>query len=284
MSIGVSRADLKAPPEPSAPPRGAVTVTVYEKVADRDADRHAAYPVLSELFRTDKAETLVARSMNATYTVNDLSPGRYRLKIAKRIDERGDVVALSDPADASFDVKAGERTVVSVVLKKVPVFWIVVAAITVVALVVLAIMGVHHGHLPPPPPLPLPPVAIVIPVGAGGESGPPGAPVPAPAAVDVFPAPGSAVAARRVTVTFLLSMPLAVDGIEADAVLAVGSTSGELRGLTSFDAQEQLLRFAPSRDFEPGEEVTVTLDLGKLRGENGREGSGRFSTTFKVAP
>lgn len=284
VSIGVSRADLSAPPGPSDPPRGAVTVAVYEKPADREAERHAAFPVLSELVREEKSrETLVARSMSPTWTVPDLPPGRYRLRVTKRIDDKGDIIALDNPGDKTFDVIAGERTVVSVVLRKVPVFWIVVLALTVVALVVLAIIGIHKGDLPKPPPLPpLPPVAIVIPVGPGGGEGGPAA--PAPAAVDVFPAPGSVVAARRVAVTFLLSMPLATGGIEEGAVLALGSASGDIRGTTAFLPDEQLLTFTPSSDFVPGEEITVTLDLSKLRGEAGRTGEGRFSTTFKVAP
>jgi hypothetical protein len=283
VSIGVSRADLPAPPEPGAPPRGAVTVAIYEKPADREADRHVAFPVLSELLREGKGETLVARSMNPTWTVPDLPPGRYRLRVTKRIDDKGNVVALDNPGDTAFDVTAGERTVVSVVLRKVPVFWIVVAALTVVALIVLAIVGVDRGVLPKPPPLPpIPPVAVMIPLGAGAEGA--GAPaVPAPSAVDVFPAPGSVVAAKRVSVTFLLSMPLAENGVEGGAVLAVGTTSGDLPGQTSYLPEEQLLRFAPSQDFAPGEDVTITLDLSKLRGEAGRKGSGLFSTTFKIA-
>jgi len=284
VSIGVSRADLPAPPEPGAPPLGAVTVAIYEKPADREADRHAAFPVLSELVRVEKAgETLVARSMNATWTVQDLPPGPYRLRVTKRIDDLGNVVPLDNPGDKAFDVLAGERAVVSVVLRKVPVFWIVVLALTVVALVVLAIIGVHKGDLPKPPPLPpLPPVAIVIPLGSQGGEG--GTTLPAPEAVDVFPAPGSVVAARRVAVTFLLSMPLVTGGIEDGAVLAVGTSSGDVHGGTSYLPEEQLLTFSPSRDFAPGEEITVTLDLSKLRGKTGRKGSGLFSTTFKVAP
>jgi hypothetical protein len=284
VSIGVSRADLPAPPEPGTPPAGAVTVAVYEKQADREAERHADFPVLSELVRVEKGrETLVARSMNATWTVQDLPPGRYRLRVTKRIDDHGNVVALDNPGDQAFDVAAGERAVVSVVLRKVPVFWIVVLALTVVALVVLAIIGVNKGDLPKPPPLPpLPPVAIVIPLGARGGEGETAA--PAPAAVDVFPAPGSVVAARRVAVTFLLSMPLVTGGIEDGAVLAAGTSSGNVRGATSYLPDEQLLTFTPAQDFVAGEEITVTLDLSKLRGETGRTGSGRFSTAFKVAP
>jgi hypothetical protein len=284
VSIGVSRADLPAPPSSAGAETGAVTVAVYERPADREANRHASFPVLSELARVEKGgETVVARSMNATWTVQDLPPGRYRLRVTKRIDLGGNVVPLQSPGDTAFDVAAGERAVVSVVLKKVPVFWIVVAALTLVALVVLAIIGINRGDLPKPPPLPpLPPVAIVIPLGPQGGEGRSAA--PAPAAVDVFPAPGSVVAARRVAVTFLLSMPLVTGGIEEGAVLAVGTASGDIRGITAFLPDEQLLRFTPSSDFAPGEEVTVTLDLSKLRGEAGRTGSGRFSTTFKVAP
>lgn len=282
VSIGVSRADLPAPPEPSAPPTGAVTVAVYEKPADREADRHVVFPVLSELLQEGKAETLVARSMAATWTVKDLPPGRYRLRITKRIDDAGNVVALDNPGDKTFEVVAGERTVVTVVLKKVPVIWIVLAVLTIIAIVVLVIIGIDRGHLPKPPPLPpLPPVAIVIPLGPGAGEG--GTAAPAPAAVDVFPAPGSVVAARRVTVSFLLSMPLVTGGIEEGAVLAVGTSSGDIRGRTAFDPDEQLLTFTPFSDFTPGEEITVTIDLSKLRGETGRTGSGLFSTTFKVA-
>ena len=255
---------------------------MYEKPADRDADRHVAFPVLSELSREGRGEEPVARSMAPTWTVKDLPAGRYRLRVTKRIDDAGNVVPLDNPGDKSFEVAAGERTVVTVVLKKVPVFWIVVAAITVVALVVLAIIGIHKGDLPKPPPLPpLPPVAIVVPLGPHGGEG--GAAAPAPAAVDVFPAPGSVVAAKRVTVTFLLSMPLVTGGIEEGAVLAVGSASGDVHGRTAYDPDEGLLSFAPASDFSPGEDVTVTLDLSKLRGASGRTGSGRFSTTFRVA-
>jgi hypothetical protein len=283
VSIGVSRADLAAPQEPGASPSGAVTVAIYEKPDDRVAGRHAAFPVLSELVRVDKGETLVARSMSATWTAMDLPPGRYHLRVTKRIDDRGDIVALDNPGDKEFDVIAGERAVVSVVLRKVPVFWIVVAVLTVIALVVLVIIGINKGDIPKPPPLPpLPPIAIAIPLGPSGGEG--GTAAPTPDAVDVFPAPGSVVAARRVSVTFLLSMPLVSGGVEEGAVLAVGTVSGDIRGSAAYLPDEQLLRFTPSQDFAPGEEVTVTLDLSKLRGAAGRSGMGRVSTTFRVAP
>jgi hypothetical protein len=195
--------------------------------------------------------------------------------VTRRLTAEGDIEALENPGDKTFEAKAGERTALSVVLKKVPVFWIVVASLTVVALVVLAIAGSRHVHLPPPPPLP--PVFVVIPLGGRGEAG-----APAPGAADVFPAKDSVVSARRVTVTFLLTAPLAADGVGEDAVLALGSKSGEIAGAVSYLERDGLLRFSPSRDFAPGETVTVTLDLSKLRGPGGKAGSGKVSTTFLV--
>jgi hypothetical protein len=278
VSIGVSHTALDSPPGASAPPKATLAVSIYEKASERDAGRVAFFPVLSELARvTVKGEEAVGRSMAPAWGLPDLSPGKYRLRVTRRLTPEGDIEALENPGDKTFEVKAGEKTTLSVVLKKVPVFWIVLAAVTIVALVILAIAGARHAHIPPPPPLPLPPVFVVIPVGGHGESG-----ARAPGAADVFPAKGSVVSARRVTVTFLLSSPLAPDDVGENAVLALGSKSGKIAGAVSYLERDGLLRFSPSRDFAPGETVTVTLDLSKLRGAGGREGSGKVSTSFLV--
>jgi hypothetical protein len=280
VSIGVSRAALDVPSDArnaSAPRAGALAVAIFEKAGERDAGRVASFPILSELARvTGTGEETVGRSMAPAWGLPDLSPGKYRLRVTRRLTPEGDIEPLENPGDKTFEVKAGEKTTLSVVLKKVPVFWIVLAAVTIVALVVLAIAGARH--LPPPPPLPpLPPVFVVIPLGGPGGSG-----GPVPDAADVFPAKGSVVSARRLTVTFLLSAPLAPDGVGENAVLALGSKSGEIAGAISYLERDGLLRFSPSRDFAPGETVTVTLDLAKLRGAGGNSGSGKVSTSFLV--
>jgi hypothetical protein len=280
VSIGVSRAALDVPSDArnaSAPRAGALAVAIFEKAGERDAGRVASFPILSELARvTGTGEETVGRSMAPAWGLPDLSPGKYRLRVTRRLTPEGDIEPLENPGDKTFEVKAGEKTTLSVVLKKVPVFWIVLAAVTIVAFIVLAIAGARH--LPPPPPLPpLPPVFVVIPLGGPGGSG-----GPVPDAADVFPAKGSVVSARRLTVTFLLSAPLAPDGVGENAVLALGSKSGEIAGAISYLERDGLLRFSPSRDFAPGETVTVTLDLAKLRGAGGNSGSGKVSTSFLV--
>jgi len=207
-------------------------------------------------------------------------PGRYVLRVARKIDEHGDVVPLKKPYSREFEVAAGQRVDAAVVLEKVPVGWIVLAAVTVVLLVVLAIELAEEVDLPPPP-LPAADlflhVALALPWGSASGPG-----AVEPGVADVFPAPGSVVAARRVAVSFLMSRPLDPGAVEADAVLAVGSLSGEIPGEVTWQAGDQLLRFTPSRDFRSGEEVTVTLDLGRIASADGRNGSGRASTTFRV--
>lgn len=89
-------------------------------------------------------------------------------------------------------------------------------------------------------------------------------------------------AARRVAVSFLATEPLDEQSLQEDTILAVGSLSGAIPGNVSWLEEERLLRFAPSVDFRPGEDVTVTLDLGKVESRDGKSGSGRVTTAFHV--
>lgn len=280
VSVGLRRSAAGAGDEGT----GEVAVGVFRKAPDRDGGRPVAFPVLSELLKVEgKGRATVARSMAPSWSAARLPPGRYVLRVARKIDERGDVVPLKRPFSREFDLKAGERVDATVVLEKVPVGWIVLAAVTVVFLVVLAIELADDGKLPEPPPLPDPDlfvrVALSIPWGVFSGAD---APALEPGVADVFPASGSVVAARRVAVSFLMTRPLDAGEIGDGAVLAVGTLSGEIPGAVTWDASDQLLRFSPSQDFRPGEEVTVTLDLGRVESAEGRSGSGRATTTFRV--
>ncbi len=278
VSVGLSRSALEAPGGESAE----LAVAVFRTTGERDSGSPVGYPVLAELTRLERgSRTTVARSMASSWSLADLPPGRYLLRTAKRIDENGDVVPLKGSVEKEIVLKAGERVEAKFVLEKVPVFWIVLAALTVVLLVVLAIDAVDDGRLPLPPPPPLPPVflGVALEVPLGSVSGPSGV---EPGVADVWPAPGSVVAARRIAVSFFVTVPLDESSVEDDAILAVGSLSGEIPGTIEWLEEDRLLRFVPSRDFSPGDEVTVTLDLGKVGSAGGRSGSGRATTTFRV--
>ena len=259
---------------------GEVAVTVYRTTGDRDSGVPVKHPVLAELTRIENGvRTTVARSMSSSWSLGDLTPGRYVLKTSKKIDENGDVVPLKGPIEKEFDVQAGERVEAKVVLEKVPVLLIVLAVITIVFLVVLAIDAAGDVSLPPPPPLPPIFVGVALEIPSGLISGPHAV---EPGVADVFPAPGSVVAARRVAVSFFVTVPIDEGSVEEGAILAVGSLSGEIPGKVEWREEERLLRFLPSQDFRQGEDVTVTLDLGKIESAGGRSGSGRATTTFRV--
>jgi hypothetical protein len=255
-------------------------VFVFADRSARDGDVPIDHPVFTHLFRVEGArEVSVARSLAARWTLEDLPPGRYRLEATKEIDARGDIRDLPSRGSTSFALAAGETARVEVLRKQVPVVLIILAAVTVVLLAILAIHLADDAHLPHPPVPPLPPfpvaVAVDLSFALARDRG------PQPGVADVFPAPGSVVAARRVAVSFLLVAPLAQTPAP-EAVIALGSTSGEIDGAITYLPREQLLRFLPERDFAPGETVTVTLDLSRLRGEAGASGEGRVSTSFTV--
>jgi len=276
VSVGVEKKPLPSPDE-SKPATGSVEVLIFETMEDRDAFRLVNFPVLSEIFLAQGGrESLVGRSMSGMWALPDLPPGRYRISVTKRITPEGDIEPLKDPSGKSFDLAAGQKTTLRVVLKKVPTGWIVLGAIAAAALIYLAVDAASKGKLPP---LPLIPPDVVVGVVLMAAS----AAQPIPSAADVFPAPGSVVAARKVTVNFLLGAPLAPNGFDDDAILALGSLSGELAGTLSYQAEDQLLRFTPLTNFTPGETVTVTLDLEKIRAASGRSGEGKVSTWFRVA-
>jgi hypothetical protein len=90
------------------------------------------------------------------------------------------------------------------------------------------------------------------------------------------------VAARRVAVSFFVTTPIDPGSIEKDAVLAVGTLSGEIPGQAEWMPEERLLRWLPARDFQPGEDITVTLDLDKVESVGGKSGNGKVSTRFRV--
>ncbi len=280
VSVGLSRSIL----ESGRSGHGALELAVYERVSDRDARDPVPYPVFSELLAVDTATgntSMVARSMRSSWTLAELPPGTYVLRVPRRLNDAGDIEPLSGPAETRLLIRPGEKTTANVVLKKVPVGWIVLAAITVVLLVILSIELAKEGKLPSPRDLPRPHFGGIV-VFAMPRDGARNQAAPVPAVADVFPARGSVVAARRVTASFLITTPLAKDGLEKDAVLALGTKSGEISGTVSYRPEDQLIRFGPDRDFAPDEDVTVTLDLQKVRSIDGRSGDEKVSTRFSI--
>lgn len=282
VSIGVARAPAPLLPGSS----GSVQVNVYKNRADQRRNLLAPLPVFSELMRLEGGrERSVARSMAPAWRLSSLPPGRYRLKVTKQIDSQGNVELLSHPGLEDFDLRAGEQLRLSVILRKTPVFWIVLAALTVIALIILSIDLAQHSDLPdlpPHTPIPLPPLPAVVDFDFLAGMPPERQPSPRLEVADSYPRDGASAVPRRLTISFLLSRPLADDGLGASAFQALGTESGEVGGIASYSAADQLVAFAPDRELQPGERVSVTLDLAKLTTPEGARGEGKFSTTFRV--
>lgn len=275
-TVDVARSAIETPGG-EAPGLGSIEVLIFQTDQDRKANRLSQTPVLSEIHRVESGgDTLVGRSMSAGWFLSALPEGEYRVSVAKQITPDGDVAPLREPVRRTFDVAPSRKTTLRIVLTKPPSDWTVFGVFLAATALSFAIAAATDGKIPPIPPEVFIGAVVLVAAAArpGGE---------APTAADVFPAPGSVVAARKVTVNFLVGVPLAPDGFEPDAILALGTLSGDLPGTVAWQAEDQLLRFTPTREFTPGETVTVTLDLEKVRAAGGRSGEGKVSTWFRVA-
>ncbi len=280
---------------------GGDTAGILVKVfADADAAKEGranATGTLVEIFRLDGGqETFLQRSLAGEWGLDGLLPGRYRLRVVAVLDAGGNIREVrSGDRETDVKLKPGQTAEVKVILKKTPTGLIVAAAVTVVVVMVALAILMHERDIPIPPPPPpellLPPAPLLHPVVMAHElvvwpvSPPPGEPpareAPAPRVTSVFPTPGSAVEARRVTPTATLSQPLDERHLRPDTILMMGSASGMVSGTTRL--QDGLLRFETSRDLVPGDTVTVTIRAGGVVNEAGRRMTEDFSWSFQVA-
>lgn len=266
--------------------------------ADADAvksRRTEASGTLVELFSLDKRgnETFLQRSLAGEWGVSELPPGKYRLRVVAVLDAGGHIrETRSGDRETDFRVQAGQTAEVKIILKKTPTGLIVVAAVTVVVLVVAIaiLMGKNDiapplpgrvlSHLPPPPPLGH--IIIAPEIWVGPVEGPvPRERSAPPRVTSVLPEPGTAVAVRRVIPTLTLSQPLDETHLRSDSILMLGSKSGMVPGTVTI--VRGLLRFEPSRDLVPGEVVTVTVRASGVVNPDRNRMAGDFSWSFQIA-
>jgi hypothetical protein len=265
---------------------GGVSVQVFADDGARRAGRPSPAGILGELEHQDGGAWVpVFRSLNPTWTVAGLPSGSYRLRFPAWLDDGGNVVRLSDDATPVV-VHDGAITDVSAVLSHVSTGLIVLAAVTIVAIVVILTKESHdHGlPLPPPPPPALVDavfyVAINIPIAPGVAT--PGSTLP-PAVTSHFPARDALVAARRPRVLFEMSEPLLPGELSAGAVTVLGEASGLVPGQVSYDGAHWWVVWQPAQDLAPGDTFHVTLAKDGVEDAGRRELAGPVTFTFKTA-
>ena len=272
-----------------------ILVRVYADPDAVKAQRTEPSGTLVELFSLDKrgTETFLQRSLAGEWGVSQLPPGRYRLRVVAILDDGGHIrETRSGDQVTDFSVKEGETAEVRVILKKTPTGLIVVAVVTVIILAVaIAVIAGKSGNAPPlpgqvlahlPPPVLIRPIIYAPELWIGPVEGslPRERSVP-PRVTSVHPEPGSVVAARRVMPALTLSQPLDEAKLGDGTILMLGSRSGMVPGTTT--VHRGLLRFDPSRDLLPGEDVTVTVRAGGVVNPDGVRLESDFSWSFRVA-
>jgi hypothetical protein len=278
--------------------RAGVLVRVYADADAAEAGRTQGAGTLVELFALDPQgkEVFIQRSLAGEWGVDELAPGKYRLRVVAVLDAAGNIhEPQAGDRKTDFTVNAGQTAEVKVILKKTPTGLIVIAAITVVVLVVaLALIAEKNPPKAPkfrppplphgvPPPVPLRPIVVAPEIWVGPPLGahPPERTAYPPRVTSVVPEPGSVVDERHVTPTLTLSQPVDESRVGPDAIVMLGSKSGLITGTTV--AANGLLRFKPSRELAAGETVTVTVRSSGVVNMNGQGLESDFSWSFQTA-
>jgi len=271
---------------PAPGPGGGVAVRVFADDDARREGRAAPVGVLGELQRRDgKGWVTVFRSLDPAWTVVGLPRGEYRVRFPARLDDAGNVVRLSESA-TGVAVDEGAVTEVQAVLSHVSAGLVVLAAVTVVAIVVILTKEGHdHGlPVPPPPPPWLADVAFNVALNIAFVAGTADAVAPpAPAVTSHFPAQGALVAARRPRVIFAMTQPMRPGDVKGDAVAVLGEASGLVPGQVSVDAEHWWVVWEPRADLLQGDTFHVTLVADRLEGASGKEMEKPATFTFKTA-
>ena len=104
---------------------GVVAVKIYENPTDRKGGVLTARRIVTDLLRKENGNWVpVHHATEAAYTLSDLPPARYDLRVTGTLDEDGKLQQLTNTENETFTLEAGELATVDVTLKRFP-FWAV---------------------------------------------------------------------------------------------------------------------------------------------------------------
>ena len=265
---------------------GGVEVKVFADDAARKSGAVGPRFVVGELERAQgKRWEPVFKSLSPAWSVVNLPPGKYRLRVPAVLDDEGNAVTI-DNEGKIFKVRQGQVTEVAVTLRHRPTGLIVVGAVAaVVAAVVLADwLGDHDLPIPTPPSFIADDIfELTVDLAFISAHGPEFDDERPPVVTSHFPEEGALVAARRVRVIFATSEPLNPGDIDADAVTVLAEKTGLVPGHVAYDPENWWLIWEPDGDLPRSDTLHVTLKAGSVEdlGGNdlGRVESFSFQTT-----
>lgn len=269
-----------------AGPGGGIHLTVFADDDARKARRVLDGSLSGVLERREaKSWTPVFRSLDPSWTVAGLAPGRYRVRFDDRLDPTGHAKGLERPVSQAVDVREGEIVEVEVILDHVSPAMVAAGAAAVVVAAVLLHDWLDDADLPLPPPPPAWLVDTVFWVTLDVATDP-STWVPrvrAPQVTSHFPHADDLVAAPRVRVVFALSEPIDPASLAPDGVIVETADGTPLPGRVGWDADRWWVTWTPTEDLPRAETLTATLAAEGLRNPDGDLLAASASFRFRTA-
>lgn len=273
---------------PIAGERGAVRVAVFADDDTRAAGRLLGEPIAGVLERRrDGHWQPLFRSLEPSWSVAGLDPGRYRVRFDRRLDARGRPENLERPVQQTLEVRAGEAVDVELILDHVSPEMVAVGVVAaVVAAIVLHEWLDDHGlpHPPPPPAWALD-AAFWVTLDVAARSGPVWVPnLPAVQVTSHFPRAGEVVPAERVRVVFVLSEPVEGERLGEDAVVVSDDEGVEVPGSTHWDASQWWIVWEPAEALPADRRLFAELLTDHFLAATGRALAGATGFDFETRP
>jgi hypothetical protein len=272
---------------PAAGDLGAVRVAVF---ADDDARRkgrifHGA--ISGVLERKERgAWRPVFRSLDPSWTVASLDPGKYRIRFDGRLDPNGAPEDLERPVARVVQVRRGEMAELELILDHVSPGMVAAGAVAVVVAAVLLHEWLDDLDLPAPPPPPpaLLDAAFWVTIDLGSADHEWRGEDRAPLVTSHFPLEGDVVAARRVRVVFALSEPIAGDRLSPDSVRVETADGQALAGRVSWDEKRWWVIWVPLADLPRSARLVASLDPATVVDPGGEPLAAEASFSFRTTP
>ncbi len=286
LSVSACASLRSVPSVPFDGEGGAVRVRVFADDEARGAGEVLTSRIVGELERRGEDRTWrpVFRSLEPSWTVAGLAPGRYRVTFAARLDGEGAVEALERTVTEEVKVVEGEVAQVELVLDHVSPAMVAAGVVGIVVAAVLLHELLDDLDLPAPPPPPAWALETAFWVTLDLAS----APNPwverarGPQVTSTFPVEGDLVAAARPRVVLSLSAPLDPASVVPDAIRVTTAEGVELAGTVSYDRRRWWLLWEPAEDLPRDASLEVSVSP-RLSGVDGEPLSGAERFVFATA-
>ena len=264
---------------------GGVSVQVFADDASRKAGVLSPRFVVGELERSaDGGWQPIFRSLDPSWTVLDLPPGKYKLSFPAQLDEIGNAVRIEDKGRI-FRVKKGRIAELESTLDHTPKALIVTGVMTamIVAVVLHEWLDDHGLPKPPVPRGLLADVAFTMTLdlafGSPRGRGPVGRP---PVVTSHFPEEGALVAAKRLRLIFVASEPLDAFELPAKSVTVLAEKGGLVDGYVTYDPDRWWVIWESHEDLPRDDVLHATLDPEAIRDMAGLGLSEPVSFSFRT--